>query len=248
MADRRPVVLILQARMGSTRLPGKSMLPLAGKPLLYRILERVSRVQVVDKVVLAIPSSSSDDPLADVGRACGVEVFRGSEIDVLDRYYKAAQEAGAEIVGRLPADNVAPEPHEIDRIATHHLALPRPGFSSNLAQVFESGYPDGIGAEMVDFSLLQQAWRQSRDSKLREHVHLNFFDYSTQLATDDNWCPVSTIACPKKYARPDVVLDVNTEEQYILMSRMYEDLYPSNPDFGINEIVAWWDDRFSNGR
>lgn len=240
MAEKR-VVLVIQARMGSTRLPGKSMMDLTGAPLVGRILERVKRCRRIDEIVLAIPDTPTDAVLGEVGRQYGVTVFAGSENDLVERYYQAVLAAGADIVGRLPADNATPEPAEIDRIADHHRGLSRPGFSSNLTLVGDNGYPDGIGAEMFDFSLLAEAREKHTDPRQREHVHLNFFDYSTQTPVDAAWCPISTIPCPREFARPDLVLDVNTEAQYIFMRALYEALYPRNPQFHITDIIAWYD-------
>jgi len=97
------VVLIIQARMGSSRLPGKSMMDLAGAPLVGRILERVKRCRLLDEIVLAIPATEKDAVLRTVGETYGVKVFAGSENDLLDRYYEAAMAHSADIVGRLPA-------------------------------------------------------------------------------------------------------------------------------------------------
>jgi spore coat polysaccharide biosynthesis protein SpsF (cytidylyltransferase family) len=235
------VVLIIQARMGSTRLPGKSMMDLAGAPLVGRILERVKRCRKLDEIVLAIPDTAQDAILGDLGRQYGVSVFAGPEHDLVERYFQAAERANADIVGRLPADNPAPEPVEIDRIAEHHRGLGHRGFSSNLAQVWDSGYPDGIGAEMFDFSLLGEARERHTDPRQREHVHLNFFDYSSQTPLDPVWCPVSTLPCPSAFARPDLVLDVNTPAQYEFMRELYAALYPGNPNFHITDIIRWYD-------
>ncbi len=106
--------------MGSTRLPGKSMMPLAGEPLVGRILERVKRIATVDEIVLAVPETSDNDPLAALVQRYGVSLVRGSENDLVDRYYQAARAVKAEIVLRLPADNPCPEPAEIERILAFH--------------------------------------------------------------------------------------------------------------------------------
>lgn len=238
--DKR-VVLVIQARMGSTRLPGKSMMDLAGAPLVARILERVTRCQRLDEIVLAIPDTPKDAVLGDIGRQYGVTVYAGSENDLVERYYQAALAAKADIVGRLPADNATPEPAEIDRIADHHRGLARRGFSSNLTLVGDNGYPDGIGAEMFDFSLLAEARERHTDPRQREHVHLNFFDYATQTPVDAEWCPITTVPCPKEFSRPDLVLDVNTQAQYEFMRELYEALYPKNPQFHITDTIAWYD-------
>lgn len=240
MSSKR-VVLIIQARMGSTRLPGKSMMDLAGAPLVGRILERVKRCNRLDEIVLAIPDTPKDTVLGGLGRQYGITVFAGSENDLVERYFQAARASRADIVGRLPADNATPEPAEIDRIVDHHLSLDRRGFSSNLSVIRDSGYPDGIGAEMFDFSLLAEARERNTDPRQREHVHLNFFDYGTQKPVDETWCPISTIQCPAEFRRPDLVLDVNTQAQYEFMRQLYEDLYPANPHFHITDIIRWYD-------
>jgi spore coat polysaccharide biosynthesis protein SpsF len=236
------VVLIIQARMGSTRLPGKSMMDLAGAPLVGRILERVRRCTRLDDVVLAIPDTEKNRVLAGLGERYGVKVFSGSENDLVERYYQAALWTKAAVVGRLPADNATPEPAEIDRIVDFHLSLGRRGFSSNLSTIGDSEYPDGIGAEMFDFSLLEEARARHTDPRQREHVHLNFFDYSVNQPVDAAWCPVSTIKCPEGFRRPDMVLDVNTPQQYEFMRALYEYLYPRNPEFSITDTIQWYDE------
>ena len=227
--------------MGSTRLPGKSMMDLAGAPLVGRILERIKRCKKLDDIVLAIPDTERDRVLITLGESYGIKVFAGSENDLVARYYHAAVWSKADIIGRLPADNATPEPDEIDRIIDFHLLLGRRGFSSNLAAIGDSEYPDGIGAEIFDFSLLKEVYTRNSNSRLREHVHLNFFDYSTGQAVDTEWCPIKTIKCPKGFRRPDLVLDVNTLEQYEFMRQLYEYLYPRNPKFHVADTIWWYD-------
>jgi len=238
---RPKIVLILQARMGSTRLPGKSMMDLAGAPLVGRILERVKRCERLDLIVSATTTTKpEDDVLARLAEDYGTAAFRGSENDLVDRYYCAAKEFGADVIVRLPADNPVPEPAEIDRIVDYHLTG-QSDFSSNLAQVYGNGYPDGIGAEVFNLRVLEEVWRTSRDPENREHPHLNFFDYGTQKATDPRKYSVGTVECPTEFRRPDLVLDVNTIEEYRFMVELFEYLYPRNPNFHITDIIQWYD-------
>lgn len=239
------VALILQARMGSTRLAGKSMMDLAGAPLVGRIIERVKRCRRVNEVVLALPEGGSDDVLADLGRKMEVKVFRGAENDLVNRYCVAARFVGAEVIVRLPADNVCPEPEEIDKIIDFHLRENRGGFSTNLSPVFGNGYPDGIGAEVFDLRSLEEVDAVLTDSHKREHPHLNFLDYAAEQPANPARYPVRTIACPPAYARPELILDVNTMEQYEFLSALYRDLYPHKPDFHITDIVDWYDHVYS---
>ncbi len=224
------------------------MMDLAGAPLVGRILERVRRCKQLDDIVLAIPDTENDRVLIDLGESYGVQVYSGPENDLVERYYQAAVWTKADIVGRLPADNATPEPAEIDRIVDFHLSQGKRGFSSNLAAIGDSEYPDGIGAEIFDFSLLEEARERQSDLRMREHVHLNFYDYGTGSAVDEKWCPVRTIKCPQEFRRPDLILDVNTQEQYDFMRQLYEYLYPRNPQFHITEIIDWYDSVYSKIR
>lgn len=242
--NKNRIVLILQARMGSSRLPGKSMMKLAGEPLVGRILERVKRSKKLDEIILAIPDTAENKSLEKLAQKYKVKVYAGSENDLVDRYYKAAKEYKADIIVRIPADNATPEPSEIDRIIIHHLLLNRPGFSSNLSVINNSGYPDGIGAEVFDFSLLKEVNQNVTDPFKREHVHLNFYNYETGESVDEKWCPVSTVKCPKEFRRPDLILDVNTKEQYEFMVDLYEALYHKNPKFNIKDIINWYDNEY----
>ena len=239
--SKSKVILVIQARMGSTRLPGKSNLDLAGVSLVGRILERIRRCKTFQDIVLAIPENKENDVLYKIGEQFGVKVFRGSENNLLDRYYRAAKLYDANYVARLPADNPLSEPEEIDKLIIHHLGLSRRGFSSNLSSFFNSGYPDGIGIEVFDFSLLEEAHQQNTEQEKNEHIHLNFFDYKTQKAVDNEWCPISTIKCPEAFSRPELILDVNTYDQYLFIRDIYEYLYPKNPNFGILDIINWYD-------
>ena len=236
------VVLIIQARMGSSRLPGKSMMNLYGVPLVGRILERVKRCKSLHDIVLAVPDTENDLVLIDLADKYSVRSYAGSENNLIERFYQAALQFNADYIVRLPADNPTPEPDEIDRIINHHIALDHPGFSSNLAAIGNSEYPDGIGAEIFSFSLLEEVRSKKPDKQKQEHIHLNFFDYNTGLAVDQSWCPISTLKCPAGFRRPDLVLDVNTSEQYHFMCELYDYLYPINANFNIVDIIKWYDE------
>lgn len=245
MAGQNPkVALILQARMGSTRLPGKSLMDLAGAPLVGRMLERVKACKNVDEIVLAIPDTRENFPLQKLGLNYNVTVFSGSENDLVDRYLQAALSVEADIIVRLPADNATPQWDEIDRIIGHHISLGRPGFSSNICDFWDSGYPDGIGAEVFDMCLLRDIASKNLPPHSREHVHTNFFNYESGEPVDGGWCPVSTVQCREEIRRPDLVLDVNTRGQYDFIKELYETLYPENANFSIMDIINWYDNEY----
>src|SRR5437016_9806612 len=161
--------------MGSTRLPGKSLMDLAGKPLIVRILERVKRCTRIDSIVLATTDRRDDDVLEQLSREMGVSVFRGSENDLVDRYYQAAKAFQADIVVRLSGDNPVVEPAEIDRIVEYHMRG-ESDFSSNTHNLHDNGYPDGLGAEVFMFEKLEEVWNITTDPRNREHPHTYFLE------------------------------------------------------------------------
>ncbi len=240
------IVLIIQARISSTRLPGKTMLPLAGEPLIFRMVERLKKCKKIDEIVIATSNNPEDKVLAEVAKKLNVSYFYGSLLDVRDRYLQCAREFKAEFILRIPADNPMPDSGEIDRLIEFHLKHNPLGFSSNLAQVYGSGYIDGIGAEIFSTKLLDESISRSSSEIFKEHVHRNFFDYTTQTAVDDSWCPIATPLAPAQIKRPDIILDVNTLEEYNKIKAIYERLYPKNPNFSTLDVIEFLDKRFNS--
>lgn len=240
-------VLIVQARMGSTRLPGKCLMPLSGIPMLTHILRRLRKCNEVDEFVLAIPDTVENLVLKEFAQKEHFKIFVGSELDVLSRYHSAAIEHCADLVCRFPADNPVPSSELIDSLILFHKKFNKEGFSSNLAEVLGSGFPDGLGAEIFSIELLQKAVENNFSSNLREHPHLNFYDYSSGQPTNYFSCPVKSPPCKEWMQRPDIRLDVNVKEDYDLMQRLFDSLYPSKNFFGPQEIIHWWDNRNAKG-
>jgi spore coat polysaccharide biosynthesis protein SpsF len=232
--------MIVQSRMGATRLPGKSMMDLAGAPLISRLLERVRRCKLVDEIVLATTRKSQDDVVAEVARGHGLPVFRGSENDLVDRYRQAARAFKADVVVRLPGDNPAPEPAEIDDVILYHLEGGY-DFSTNCPDVVDNGYPDGIGAEVLEVEALERVWRTSTDPRLREHPHFNFYENPGEYK-------LGIMEARAEIRRPDIVIDVNTQEQYEFVAALYAYLYPRNPEFTIHDVIDWYDNVHVPGR
>ena len=235
------VILIIQARMSSTRLPGKSMMPLADKPLVYRMVERLKKCRKIDEIVIATSDQPEDQVLLELAKELKVSYFQGNLLDVRDRYLKAAEQFQADFIIRIPADNPMPDSNEIDKLIEFHLENNLSGFSSNLAQVNNSEYLDGIGAEIFSTKLLQESVARSSSDTVKEHVHRNFFDYSTQTPVDSSWCPIASPKAPAELRRPDIILDVNTMDDYTKIKRIYDNLYPKNPNFTTVDVINFLD-------
>lgn len=158
------IVCIIQARMSSTRLPGKVLLPLAGREVLAHVLDRLAACETIDDVVVATSDQRSDDVLVQWCERRGVPVFRGSLDDVLDRYYQCAVQVCADAVVRITADCPALDPTIVDEVVR--------GFKASNYDLFYLGgeFPDGLDCAVFSFSALERAWREATLKSEREHV------------------------------------------------------------------------------
>jgi spore coat polysaccharide biosynthesis protein SpsF len=161
------IVIIIQARMSSTRLPGKVLLPLNGKPVLGWIVHRLRRSRLSDQLVVATSTNLLDDAVAEWCQAEGVAVYRGHEADVLDRYYQAAQHCEADIIVRITADCPLIDPVLVDFGVSMFLSLsPRPDYLT----IESPAYPRGLDVEVVSREALTRAWASEQPATWREHV------------------------------------------------------------------------------
>ena len=167
-------IAIVQARMGSTRLPGKALLDLCGEPMLARVMARCQRAKTLSRVVVATTTEPADDVLCDLCTARGWPYYRGSQDAVLDRYYQAARQHQAEVVVRITSDCPVIDPDLIDLTVSEFLRLqPDCDWASNLE--LPRPYPRGLDAEAFHFRALEQTWREARDPAFREHVTLYIY-------------------------------------------------------------------------
>ncbi len=161
-------VAIIQARMGSTRLPGKVLERFAGKTALDHCVERTRRCPRLDEVVIATTPAPADDAIVAVCRERGWRHVRGSELDVLDRYYQAARATAADHVVRITSDCPLIDPSVLTGLFDAYRADPEVDYASTVWP--HPTFPNGITAEVVRFGALEQAWREDHDPAWREHV------------------------------------------------------------------------------
>jgi len=153
--------------MGSTRLPGKSLRPIAGKPLLLHVIERIRSSQTIQDIVVATTTLPEDRAIADLCRAHGVRVFTGSVDDVLDRFYRAALESHAQVIVRITGDDPFKDPVVVDRVVRHLLDDPGLDYVSN---TLRPTCPEGLDVEAFTFRALERAWQHAKLGSEREHV------------------------------------------------------------------------------
>lgn len=179
------IVAIIQARMGSTRLPGKVLKDLEGETVLARVVNRLRRTQLITELLVATTDRPADDAIVDECGMCSVPVFRGDQDDVLDRYFQAAQLAKANVVVRITADCPLIDPEITDKTIAAFLEM-RPDYASN---ALELTYPRGLDTEVMTFAALGRAWREARKPYEREHVTPYIYEHPTEFkllsVTDD---------------------------------------------------------------
>lgn len=221
-------VCIIQARLGSTRLPGKVLLPILDKPMLWWDVYRVRKSRLIDEVVIATTEHPRDDAIANLCAEEGWACWRGSEDDVLDRYYGAAKAFGAETVVRITSDCPLIDPSVTDyAIAIFNSITPALDYVSN--GVVRT-YPRGLDTEVFTFAALEQAWKEDQSS-WREHVTPYIYRSPGRFRLGD-------VTNPTNYSHHRWTVD--TPEDMELVRRIYNHF--GHGDFGWREVLALLDE------
>lgn len=200
------IVGIIQARIGSTRLPYKMMLSLHGSPIIEWVIKRTRMSKGLDHVVSAIPDSRENDILGKYITSLGVDVFRGSESDVLSRFYSAAVQTKAAHIVRICADNPLISGKEIDHLIDFYRKASCDFAYNHIPR--KNTYPDGLGAEIFSFEVLKTANEEANHPDHREHCTLYILDHPDRFSIKTFNPPNSQIA------RPELKLDIDTFEDY----------------------------------
>ena len=231
---RKEVVAIVQARMGSSRLPGKILMSLQGMPVIWHICSRLKLSKEVDKVVVATSSECQDDILVEFLFQNKIEFFRGSENDVLDRFYRTAKVNNAHYIVRVTADCPLIDPNLVsDAITTvkQDTSIDYAGLACG-AGVFNeriNKYPDGLDTEVFTFNALERAWKEATSDLDRGEAVTSY------LWRDKSQFNVKTIPANKNYGNHRWTLD--TPEDFEFIKYIYDKLYHSKKDFGMHDVL-----------
>lgn len=217
-------IIIVQARMGSTRLPGKSMREVLGKPLLGYVLDRLNRAELADKVIVATSDLPRDQVIFDYCHERNVPCFRGGESDVLDRYYQAARQFKAETIVRITGDCPLIDPEIVDRV----IAKYSEGNYDYASNVFHRHYPRGLDTEVFSYKTLHQAWRDTSDPHDREHV-------TTYIWQHPDLFRIGSVVNDRDLSNHHWAVD--TPQDFTLITRIIETLAPTHPNFTMNDIL-----------
>ncbi|WP_042142583.1 cytidylyltransferase domain-containing protein [Paucisalibacillus sp. EB02] len=215
---------IIQARMTSTRLPGKVMKKVNGITLLEYQLERVMQSKLLNQIIVATTNNGSEKPLVDICSKLGIPIYKGSEENVLERYYQAAKHHQADIVVRMTSDCPLIDPKIIDNVIKFYLDNNYDYVSNTLVRTF----PRGMDTEVFSIKNLEEAYLQASEYYEKEHVtpylyiNPNIYSIGQFVSKTDN----------SKYR-----LTVDTKEDFKLISILIKDLYSLNPLFTLDDII-----------
>lgn len=215
---------MIQARCGSTRLPGKVLKDLQGKTALERVIDRVSKAKLVDEVMVVTSLNIEDLPIVKLVSSLGSRVFAGSSLDVLDRYYQAAKLLEPKYIIRITADCPVFD-HQVLDMAIESL---KPG-TEYLGMLSET-FPDGLDLEIIAFSALKTAWKSARLASEREHVTMYIKNNREQFQIQDFICPLGNLH--------DQRWTIDEPEDYQFIKALYDHFAPQW-DFSMEEIFLY---------
>jgi spore coat polysaccharide biosynthesis protein SpsF len=202
--------VILQARVGSTRLPGKALIPILGKPMTWYTIETLKRSPVVNRIVMAVPDKAEDDPLVELANECGIDWFKGSEMNVLQRFYQASLKFKDQYYFRATGDNPIIDYEDpgrsLDYLICHHLDY-----------VQERGMPVGAVVEAFTFDALERAYKEGTSPEDIEHV--------TWFIKKSGRFNIKYINAPPELCWPQLRLTVDYPEDFQRISYIIEHLY-----------------------
>jgi len=227
-------VAIIQARMGSTRLPGKVLKELRGHAMLWHIARRLRSVAGLTRIVIATSDVPGDTPLRDFAAGEGIDCYAGSENDVLDRFYQAAVQFQADPIVRVTGDCPFVDPDVIARLLDLYRTggFDHVGVATGAGAVFMDGgrFPDGLDAECFSFQALQLAWREAREASDREHVTPYLWRVPGRFRN-------GTLKAEKDYA--DMRWTVDNADDFTVVRAVYNALYRDDRPFLMHDIIAF---------
>ena len=200
------IVALVQARMGSTRFPGKMAASLGGRTLLEWVLLRTSKSQLLSRVVLSTTNLRRDNELVQIAQSLGIDVYRGSEGDVLERLILSAEKYDADLVVRICADNPFIDPGEIDRLI-RFFQINQCDYACNNQERLGNRYSDGFGAEILSSKLLGEIEKIAVDSRHREHATSYLWDHLDEFN-------IKAVLPPPGLDHPELRFDIDTIEDY----------------------------------
>ncbi|MFH1832146.1 MAG: glycosyltransferase family protein [bacterium] len=224
------IVIIVQARMNSTRLPGKVLKKVHGKTLLEYQIDRLKHVRKAHKIVVATTNNNADNKIVMLCKDLNIECFRGDEHNVLSRYYNTAKAHHADTVVRITSDCTIIDPAVIDHVISHYIdKFPAYDYVSNS---LTRTYPRGMDTEVFSFKALEKAFLHAKEQSELEHV-------TPYIYKNPEIFKLSNVSCEQdnSYHR----WTVDTPEDFTLISNILENVYPTKHNFTMQDVLAYLD-------
>lgn len=224
----RKIVSTIEARYASTRLPGKTLLRICGKPTLELIIERLRRSRFIDEIVVATTVNPDCDALEGLAKKLGVGCFRGSEDDVLDRVLKAAKAYRADIIVEITGDETLIDPAIVDETIEYYI---RNKFDY-VSNILDRRYPRGLDTQVFAVSVLEDVSRMTNDPADRENVSLYIYEHPQAYT-------LGSVRAPEALNHPDLRWTLDTKEDFKFLKTVYEALYPGKKDFTAYDVLEF---------
>ena len=228
MREKNNVVCTIEARMTSSRLPGKVLMEVCGKPLLQHMIERIRRSEVIDEIVVATTVNKEDDPIADLCDRIGCKYFRGSEEDVLLRVLDAVKSVNGDVIVETTGDCPCIDWRHIDYLVNYYNANDYDFVANNTIQSF----PDGFDIRIFSTKMLDELNEKTKDPADHEHVSIYFPRHSEEYKCY-NW-----VASGEEH-RPELAVTLDEIGDFKLIEAVYNGLYKDNPDFTCKDVIMF---------
>jgi len=224
--------IIIQARIDSTRLRGKVLLRLpfgSNTSVIETIIRRCKKTTIIDSIILATTRQTNDDILEKIAISENIKIFRGSENNVLERFYCAAKKENLDTIIRITADNPCIDPILVDNILRAHI-------EGNWDYTTTEGYPVGLGIEVFNFDALEEAYKNATKYYEKEHV-------APYIYKNPQKFKINIVKAPKDLYAPDIRITLDTEEDYALLCAVFDYLYPKDKYFNAYDIVNLFNEK-----
>lgn len=223
---KKKIVSTIEARFASSRLPGKTLLKICGKPTLELIIERLKRSKFIDEIVIATTVNPDCNAIEELAKKLGVSCFRGSEEDVLDRVLKAAKAYKADIIVEITGDEPLIDPAVVDQVIDYYLK----NDFDYVSNVLNRRYPRGLDTQVFAVSVLDEVSRLTNDPADRENVSLYIYEHPEKYK-------LGSVAAPDELNHPDWRWTLDMEEDFEFLNTIYENLYKVKQDFDSYDVL-----------
>ena len=225
------IISTVEVRMTSTRLPGKSMKKIVGKPMLELLVERIKHCKKIDQIVIATTDNPSDDIIEELAKKMSVGCFRGSEDDVLERVLHSAKSFEADIILELWGDSPLMDHHILDDLIEYYLQNDFDCVGTTLPN-FPKTFPLGLSALMFSTKILEDVERLTQNPVDRENVSNYIYEHPEIYK-------IAQLPCPPELNYPNIRLTVDEQKDFDLIKIIFENLYPTNPNFSASDAIKF---------